>query len=154
MNLETKDQRLLFKGKEKGGGERKISSWIDLDSEDDVLREDSEIALKLELAWASHLSLQASLFPTPKGKSCGNYARCVNQILQNLNNMQFHDWYRLRIIELKVFDHKAQERAGLIAPTLGAHVHVLLTLDIAVDVETDIPCLQFFAYQLKAIALC
>ncbi|PWA47388.1 SHK1 binding protein 1 [Artemisia annua] len=36
----------------------KISSWIDLDSEDDVLREDSEIALKQELAWASHLSLQ------------------------------------------------------------------------------------------------
>ena len=36
----------------------KISSWIDLDSEDDILREDSEIALKQELAWASHLSLQ------------------------------------------------------------------------------------------------
>ncbi|GJU98226.1 V-type proton ATPase subunit A3-like protein [Tanacetum coccineum] len=74
----------------------KISWWIDLDSEDDVLREDSEIALKLELAWASHLSLQASLFPTPKGKSCGNYARCVNQILQNLNNMQAED-YRVKV---------------------------------------------------------
>lgn len=36
----------------------KISSWIDLDSEDDVLRKDSEIALKQEIAWASHLSLQ------------------------------------------------------------------------------------------------
>ena len=35
----------------------KISSWIDLDSEDDTLREDSEIALKQELTWASHLSL-------------------------------------------------------------------------------------------------
>ncbi|GKA47999.1 hypothetical protein Tco_0740957, partial [Tanacetum coccineum] len=30
----------------------------------------------------------ACLLPTPKGKSSGNYARCVNQILQNLNNMQ------------------------------------------------------------------
>ncbi|KVH91541.1 Protein arginine N-methyltransferase [Cynara cardunculus var. scolymus] len=66
----------------------KISSWIDLDSEDDILRVDSEITLKQELAWASHLSLQACLLPTPKGTSCGNYARCVNQILQNLNNMQ------------------------------------------------------------------
>ncbi|GJV06238.1 hypothetical protein Tco_1343894 [Tanacetum coccineum] len=28
------------------------------------------------------------LLPTPKWKSCGNYARYVNQILQNLNNMQ------------------------------------------------------------------
>ncbi|KAL4575335.1 hypothetical protein LXL04_022177 [Taraxacum kok-saghyz] len=66
---------------------------LDLDSEDETLREDSEIALKQELAWASHLSLQACLLPTPKGRSCGNYARCVNQILQNLNNMQL--WLRI-----------------------------------------------------------
>ncbi|KAF5936430.1 hypothetical protein HYC85_027559 [Camellia sinensis] len=66
----------------------KISSWIDLDSEDEILRKDSEIALKEEIAWACHLSLQACLLPTPKGASCANYARCVNQILQNLTNMQ------------------------------------------------------------------
>ncbi|KAJ0944821.1 putative methyltransferase [Helianthus annuus] len=75
----------------------KISSWIDLDSDDDVLREDSEIALKQELAWASHLSLQACLLPTPKGKSCANYARCVNQILENLNNMQL--WLRIPLVK-------------------------------------------------------
>ncbi|GKA56682.1 zinc finger, CCHC-type containing protein, partial [Tanacetum coccineum] len=33
----------------------KVSSWIDLDSEDDVLRKDS-IVLKQELAWVSHFS--------------------------------------------------------------------------------------------------
>ncbi|KAJ0593993.1 putative methyltransferase [Helianthus annuus] len=75
----------------------KISSWIDLDSDDDVLREDSEIALKQELAWASHLSLQACLLPTPKGKSCANYARFVNQILENLNNMQL--WLRIPLVK-------------------------------------------------------
>ena len=36
----------------------KISSWIDLDSEDETLRMDSETTLKQEIAWASHLSLQ------------------------------------------------------------------------------------------------
>ncbi|RZC92028.1 hypothetical protein C5167_027918 [Papaver somniferum] len=71
----------------------KISSWIDLDSEDEVLRMDSEIALKQEIAWASHLSLQACLLPSPKSASCANYARCVNQILQSLNNMQL--WLRI-----------------------------------------------------------
>ncbi|GMQ02526.1 hypothetical protein CsSME_00048712 [Camellia sinensis var. sinensis] len=71
----------------------KISSWIDLDSEDEILRKDSEIALKEEIAWACHLSLQACLLPTPKGASCANYARCVNQILQNLTNMQL--WLRI-----------------------------------------------------------
>ncbi|XP_031102890.1 protein arginine N-methyltransferase 1.5 isoform X1 [Ipomoea triloba] len=71
----------------------KISSWIDLDSEDEILRRDSEISLRQEIAWASHLSLQACLLPAPKGVSCANYARCVNQILQNLNNMQL--WLRI-----------------------------------------------------------
>ena len=32
--------------------------------------------------------LQACLLPAPKGTSCANYARCVNQILQGSNNMQ------------------------------------------------------------------
>lgn len=36
----------------------KISSWIDLDSDDETLRIDSETTLKQEVAWASHLSLQ------------------------------------------------------------------------------------------------
>ncbi|XP_022851252.1 protein arginine N-methyltransferase 1.5-like isoform X1 [Olea europaea var. sylvestris] len=75
----------------------KISSWIDLDSEDETLRMDSEIALKQEIAWASHLSLQACLLPTPKGSSCANYARCVNQILQNLNSMQL--WLRIPLVK-------------------------------------------------------
>ncbi|KAJ3696287.1 hypothetical protein LUZ60_001664 [Juncus effusus] len=71
----------------------KVSGWIDLDSEDEQLRSDSEITLKQEIAWASHLSLQACLLPAPKGASCGNYARCVNHILQGLTNMQL--WLRI-----------------------------------------------------------
>ncbi|KAL8504359.1 hypothetical protein ACS0TY_022908 [Phlomoides rotata] len=75
----------------------KISSWIDLDSEDETLRNDSEITLKQEIAWASHLSLQACLLPTPKGTSCANYARCLNQILQNLGSMQL--WLRIPLMK-------------------------------------------------------
>lgn len=36
----------------------KISEWIDLDAEDERLRLDSELTLKQEIAWASHVSLQ------------------------------------------------------------------------------------------------
>ncbi|XP_075642080.1 protein arginine N-methyltransferase 1.5 isoform X2 [Castanea sativa] len=75
----------------------KISSWIDLDSDDEILRMDSETTLKQEIAWASHLSLQACLLPTPKGTCCANYARCVNQILQGLNNMQL--WLRIPLLK-------------------------------------------------------
>ncbi|XP_061346203.1 protein arginine N-methyltransferase 1.5-like [Gastrolobium bilobum] len=75
----------------------KISSWIDLDSEDETIRIDSETTLKQEIAWASHLSLQACLLPAPKGTSCANYARCVNQILQSLSNMQL--WLRIPLVK-------------------------------------------------------
>ncbi|OMO61939.1 Protein arginine N-methyltransferase PRMT5 [Corchorus capsularis] len=75
----------------------KISPWIDLDSEDEILRMDSETTLKQEIAWASHLSLQACLLPSPKGASCANYARCVNQILQGLSNMQL--WLRIPLLK-------------------------------------------------------
>ncbi|GAB4854081.1 Protein arginine N-methyltransferase 5 [Ancistrocladus abbreviatus] len=71
----------------------KISSWIDLDAEDEIFRRDSETTLKQEIAWASHLSLQACLLPAPRSATCANYARCVNQILQNFNSMQL--WLRI-----------------------------------------------------------
>ncbi|KAJ4829898.1 Protein arginine N-methyltransferase 1.5 [Turnera subulata] len=75
----------------------KISSWIDLDAEDETLRINSETTLKQEIAWASHLSLQACLLPSPKSTSCANYARCVNQILQGLPNMQL--WLRIPLVK-------------------------------------------------------
>eukprot|EP00252_Welwitschia_mirabilis_P023148 TRINITY_DN6476_c0_g1_i2.p1 TRINITY_DN6476_c0_g1~~TRINITY_DN6476_c0_g1_i2.p1 ORF type:complete len:665 (-),score=128.63 TRINITY_DN6476_c0_g1_i2:370-2364(-) len=70
-----------------------ISPWIDLDSEDNEIRLDSETALRQEISWASHLSLQACILPTPKGSSCANYARCVNEILQGSNVLQL--WIRI-----------------------------------------------------------
>ncbi|KAG9450145.1 hypothetical protein H6P81_010110 [Aristolochia fimbriata] len=80
----------------------KISTWIDLDSEDENIRMDSEIALKQEIAWASHLSLQACLLPSPQGPSCSNYARCVNQILQGQNNMQL--WLRIPLVKSEIME--------------------------------------------------
>lgn len=80
----------------------KVSSWIDLDSDDEVLRMDSETVLKQEIAWAAHLSLQACLLPTPQGSFCANYARCVNQILQGLNNMQL--WLRIPLVSPEIED--------------------------------------------------
>ncbi|KNA06780.1 hypothetical protein SOVF_177920 isoform A [Spinacia oleracea] len=87
----------------------KLSSWIDLDSDDEILRRDSEICLKQEVAWASHLSLQACLLPVPKGQSCANYSRCVNQILQSSNNMQL--WLRIPL--------RKREDDDLDDPSLG-----------------------------------
>lgn len=53
------------------------------------------------------LNIQACLLPAPKGKSCANYARCVNQILENLHNMKvlllsFHFQFDKIILKLDV----------------------------------------------------
>ncbi|AQK60999.1 Protein arginine N-methyltransferase 1.5 [Zea mays] len=80
----------------------KISEWIDLDSEDERLRLDSELTLKQEIAWASHVSLQACVLPAPRRSFCGNYARVVNQILQGLTNM--HLWLRLPLEKSEPMD--------------------------------------------------
>lgn len=127
----------------------KISSWIDLDSEDDVLREDSEIALKQELAWASHLSLQACLLPTPKGKSCGNYARCVNQILQNLNNMQL--WLRIPLAKSDDDDPMTTSSDGMVVEVtdsweLWNSFRLLCEhhsqLSVALDIQSSLPSIS------------
>lgn len=39
------------------------------------------------------------------------------------------------IFKFEVLDHKARERAGIIAPTLGSPIPVLLQLDVAVEVK-------------------
>ncbi|OAY67846.1 Protein arginine N-methyltransferase 5 [Ananas comosus] len=88
----------------------KVSSWIDLDSEDEQLRLDSEITLKQEIAWASHLSLQACLLPPPKRYSCGNYARCVNQILQGMSNMQL--WLRIPLEKSELMEDDSTNAAS------------------------------------------
>ncbi|KAG8058083.1 hypothetical protein GUJ93_ZPchr0002g25818 [Zizania palustris] len=80
----------------------KVSKWIDLDSEDEQLRLDSEVTLKQEIAWASHLSLQACVLPPPKRSSCANYARVVNHILQGLTNMQL--WLRIPLEKSEPMD--------------------------------------------------
>lgn len=79
-----------------------ISAWIDLDSEDEQLRLDSEVTLKQEIAWASHLSLQACVLPPPRRSSCANYARVVNHILQGLTNMQL--WLRMPLEKSEPMD--------------------------------------------------
>ncbi|KAH0643669.1 hypothetical protein KY289_034643 [Solanum tuberosum] len=129
----------------------KISSWLDLDSEDEMLRRDSEITLKQEIAWASHLSLQACLLPAPKGVTCANYARCVNQILQNLSNMQL--WLRIPLEKSDDDDgnrspnsmgeeHRDSWEMWNSFRTLGEHHS---QLSVALDVLSSLPSVNSLA---------
>ncbi|KAJ4713935.1 Enhancer of polycomb-like protein [Melia azedarach] len=44
-----------------------------------------------------------------------------------------HEKFESLLFKLEVLDHKARERAGLITPTLGSPIPVLLQLDVAIE---------------------
>ena len=58
----------------------KVSPWIRPDSENQMLRKDSEAALRQELEWAGHLALNACILPIPPSLQNSNYARILNQV--------------------------------------------------------------------------
>lgn len=46
------------------------------------------------------------------------------------------------MFKLEVLDHKARERAGLITPTLGSPIPILLQLGVAIEVILCFDCLN------------
>ena len=66
----------------------KLSAWLQMDSADDSFRRQSEEAFKQEIAWASHLTLQAVLLPAPGARGI-NYGHCVNQAALANPHLQF-----------------------------------------------------------------
>ncbi|PIK35137.1 hypothetical protein BSL78_28040 [Apostichopus japonicus] len=65
----------------------KLSSWIQVDSPDEVVRKNSEGALMEELLYGAHLSLPALMVPL-NGPECVNLSRCLLSHLQGHSNHQ------------------------------------------------------------------
>ncbi|BDA41363.1 Protein arginine N-methyltransferase 5 [Coccomyxa sp. Obi] len=74
----------------------KVSPWIQPDAEDDNLRRDSQAALRQELEWATHLSLQACILDLPPSPSSANFAYIVNQVMHGLSGMAM--WLRIPLM--------------------------------------------------------
>lgn len=58
----------------------RVSPWIAVDSLDASVAHASEVALKQELAWATHLTVPAALLPA-MGPRNASLARCISQVL-------------------------------------------------------------------------
>ncbi|EFJ52078.1 hypothetical protein VOLCADRAFT_56541, partial [Volvox carteri f. nagariensis] len=66
----------------------RVSDWIQPDSPDPAVRQQSVAALQHQLGWAAHLGLQAVVLPTPhRPAQSPNYAQVLNQALQGLTHM-------------------------------------------------------------------
>lgn len=66
-----------------------VSRWIHPDSTCLQTRNVAEKVLKQEVAWATHLSIQAVVLPFPKTTDCSNYARILNQLAIQAQYLQF-----------------------------------------------------------------
>ncbi|KAF8992848.1 PRMT5-domain-containing protein [Cyathus striatus] len=82
-----------------------ISEWLELDTPDDWIRHDAEIALRQELAYASYLNIQTVILPAPRNRDhVASYARIVNTCLKNNPYVYFS--VRLPIYNPSIF-HQA-----------------------------------------------
>ncbi|KAI3618068.1 shk1 kinase-binding protein 1 [Moniliophthora roreri] len=89
-----------------------ISEWLELDTEDDWIRCDAEIALQQELAYASYLNIQTAILPPPRNREyVTSYARIINSCLRNTPFMNL-------AVRLPVYD--PQTINGPLSPNLGA----------------------------------
>lgn len=68
-----------------------ISEWVDLDNPSADIRKKSEAIVKQDFQWASHLGLQAVIFPTPAAIS-PNFNRTVRQFCSDQCHQQI--WVR------------------------------------------------------------
>ena len=64
-----------------------ISEWIDLDNPSSDIRKQSEAIVKQDFQWASHMGLQAVIFPTPAVVS-PNFNRTIRQFCSDLCHQQ------------------------------------------------------------------
>ncbi|KAG8933251.1 methyltransferase protein [Tulasnella sp. 418] len=61
-----------------------VSDWLELDSPDEWVRLDSELALRQELSYASYLNIASVILPPPRNRQHAvDYARAINGCLNN-----------------------------------------------------------------------
>ncbi|KAG8908002.1 methyltransferase protein [Tulasnella sp. 403] len=61
------------------------SEWLQLDSPNEEVRQDAELALRQELAYASYLNIATVILPPPRNRQyAADYARAVNACFHNI----------------------------------------------------------------------
>ncbi|EIN04806.1 PRMT5-domain-containing protein [Punctularia strigosozonata HHB-11173 SS5] len=92
-----------------------VSDWLELDSEDDWLRHDFEIALQQELAYATYLNIGTAILPPPRNRAhAASYGRAIGAALAA--NPALHLSLRLPIYDPAVFQAQAGKPPASPAP--------------------------------------
>ncbi|KAG6900677.1 hypothetical protein C0993_004986 [Termitomyces sp. T159_Od127] len=107
-----------------------LSDWLELDAPDDWVRNDAEIALQQELAYASYLNVQAAILPAPRNRDhVASYARIVNSCLKSAPYIHLS-------VRLPVYHPSAWEIWDLVRAICDYNTRLTLTLDLALPLPT------------------
>jgi len=137
-----------------------LSDWQDFDSQDPKVRLHSELALKQQLTWVSHLGLGGVMLPyPPSSKPLTNYGRVLTGSLSTLPYTAC--WIRIPCmddeLEKGVVEElqgmKSWERWNVLRNMAGSDSKLGVALELGATLPTDQVLDRWFAEPVKVIIL-
>ncbi|KAI8350689.1 PRMT5 arginine-N-methyltransferase-domain-containing protein [Mortierella sp. GBAus27b] len=137
-----------------------LSDWQDFDSEDPKVRLHSELALKQQLTWVSHLGLGGIMLPyPPSAKPVNNYGRVLTGSLSTLPYTAC--WIRIPcmddVLEKGVAEElqgmKSWERWNTLRNMAGSESKLGVALELSATLPTDQVLDRWFAEPVRVIIL-
>ncbi|ORX44093.1 Skb1 methyltransferase [Hesseltinella vesiculosa] len=125
-----------------------LAAWYRFDSPDHELQLNSELALKQELAWASHLGLLSVMLPVLPEKNVTNMARVLNNTMASISYTQL--WIKVPVTSKEGGESpwKLWNRIRTLTEhSTKIHVALELTKDLPDDDELD----RWLAEPVKAL---
>ncbi|KAF9437106.1 hypothetical protein BGZ76_001979 [Entomortierella beljakovae] len=137
-----------------------ISDWQDFDSQDPKVRLHSELALKQQFNWASHLGLGGVLLPYPSSsQSLANYGRVITGAISILPftacwmTVPCMDPELEKNISEDLQGMKSWERWNAIHNMTGSQSKLGVALELSTTLPTDEVLQRWFAEPIKAVII-
>ncbi|KAF9169828.1 hypothetical protein BGX21_008741 [Mortierella sp. AD011] len=137
-----------------------ISDWQDFDSQDLKVRLHSELALKQQFNWASHLALGGVMLPYPSSsKPLSNYGRVLTSSISMLPYTAC--WLRVpcmdddleRNVAEELQGMKSWERWNTILNMAGPQSKLGIALELSATLPTDKVLDRWFAEPIKVVII-
>ncbi|KAI8099404.1 PRMT5 arginine-N-methyltransferase-domain-containing protein [Halteromyces radiatus] len=127
-----------------------LAEWLQLDSIDESIRVNSELALKQELAWASHLGLLSVIYPgLPKG-ALSNTARAINHATGSLSFTQL--WVRIPISDTENMEKNSTwKQWNKLRMLTEQNTKIYVALELTEDLPHDDILDMWLAEPVKAL---
>ncbi|KAF9202936.1 hypothetical protein BGZ49_006955 [Haplosporangium sp. Z 27] len=137
-----------------------LSDWQDFDSQDPKVRLHSELALKQQFNWASHLGLGGVMLPyPPSSKSLSNYGRVLTGAISMLPYTAC--WLRVPCMDNELESDVVEELQGMkswerwnsILNMAGSESKLGVALELTATLPTDQVLDRWFAEPVKVVII-